>query len=376
MKTTSTDDRQPPSERLRHFTSRFVGMSISFLLLLAVAARADTRKTEGIDATAQERVAELIQNALGPNRVEITLTNGPATNSLAILTNIEANFREASMLMPNRLDLRFGIASALIGQALHTNAPFDVKMKSALKVYEEIHALDTNGFQAAVLHAAYARALGETNASESILTELMNVHPQRARAYLDKFRRIDEIHRITPNLDLQKVTPGNGKNAIVILGAGLETNGTMKAKLLARLQQGLSLARLYPEVPIIVTGGNQRSGITEAYAMSLWLINEGVRTNRLHLEDRATDTVGNAARSCGILQKLGVTHATLVTSGSHIRRALAIFEEATLARGLNLRFSHLASIDEPETDEARERVAIYRDVLRTSGIWAYPGIQR
>jgi len=345
---------------------------MSVLFLLVLAGKADTGITEGVNATAQERVAELIQNALGASRIEF----GPATNSLAIYTNIEANFRQASSLMPTRLDLRFGIASALVGQALQTNAPFDLKMKGALKVYQEIHALDTNGFQSTVLYAAYARAVGETNLSESTLTELMNLHPQRARAYREKFRRIEEIQRIIPNFDLQKVGPVNGTNAIVILGAGLETNGTMKPKLLGRLQQGLVLSRLYPEAPIIVTGGNQKSGITEAYAMSLWLINEGVRTNRLHLEDRATDTVGNAVRSCAILQKLCVTHATLVTSASHIRRALAIFEEAALARGLNLQFSHLASKDEPETDEDRERVATYRDVMRTSGIWAYPGIQR
>lgn len=331
---------------------------------------------EGVDAAAQERVAELIQNVLGANRVDFTQANGLATNSLAIYTNIEANFREASMLMPNRLDLRFGIASALVGQALQTNAPFDVKMKSALNVYQDIHALDTNGFQAALLYAAYTRAMGEMNVSESTLDGLMKVHSNRTSAYRERFRRLDEILQMIPNLDPQSITLPNGTNAIVILGAGLETNGTMKAKLVGRLQKGLSLARLYPEAPVIVTGGNQKGGVTEAFAMSLWLVNEGVRTNRVHLEDRATDTVGNAVRTCRILKKLGITHATLVTSGSHLRRALADFEEAASAEGLRLKFSHLVSKDEPEVDEGREKVAVYRDALRTSGIWAYPGIQR
>ena len=370
----STDRRQFQLRKLHDFRYRFIGISLSFLLWVVFAGNAG--KAEGINATAQERVAELIQNALGPDRAGISLPNSATTNALALYTIIETNFRQASMLMPDRLDLRFGIASALIGQALQTNAPFDVKMKSALKVYEDIHALDTNGFQAAVLHAAYARAAGETNLSESMLASLMNVHPQRARAYREKFGRIDAIQRIVPNIELQRLAPPSGTSAIVILGAGLETNGTMKLKLLGRLQQGLSLARLYPEAPIIVTGGNQRSGLTEAYSMSHWLINEGLHTNRLHLEDRATDTVGNALRSLSILQKLGVTHVTLVTSGSHMRRALAIFEEAALVRGIRLQFAHLASKDQPETDEGRERVAMYRDVMRTSGIWAYPGIQR
>jgi uncharacterized SAM-binding protein YcdF (DUF218 family) len=377
--------KELPHDRLFHFGMsrpptqwRLFRLLFSVLVWTLFPGTMGRASAESINAEAQERVAELIQNALGSYRVESALRSGATNNALSTLTNIEAGFREASMLMPNRLDLRFGIASALVGQALQTNAPFKGKMKSALKVYEEIHALDTNGFQAPILYAAYARAIGETNASESTLTALAKVHPERARAYREKFRRIDEIERMIPNMEPHTMARSNGTNAIVILGAGLETNGMMKAKLFGRLRQGLVVARLYPEAPIIVTGGNQKGGVTEAYVMSQWLVNEGVRTNRLHLEDRATDTLGNAVRSCGILQKLGATHVTLVTSSSHIRRALAIFEETARKRGLSMEFSHLASKDEPESelDEGRERVAIYRDVMRASGIWTYPGIQR
>jgi len=136
------------------------------------------------------------------------------------------------------------------------------------------------------------------------------------------------------------------------------------------------LAKLYPEAPIVVTGGNAKAGVTEAYRMGLWFLNEGISTNRLYIEDQARDTVGNAIRSCAILQNLGVTHVTLVTSASHLHRALADFEEAALDRGLKAKFFHLVAKDRPDLDQNRERVAIYRDVLRTSGIWAYPGIQR
>lgn len=347
------------------------------LLFLAAFAGAAVQVTaQGVDAEAQARVAELIQNVLGSYRAESTLTNGAASNSLAAYKNIEASFREASRIMPDRLDLRFGIASALIGQALQTNAPFDLTIKNALTVYREIHALDTNGFQAGILHAAYARAVGDAHASESLLAELRIGHPEKVRAYREKFRRIDDAQGIILDTELPKARHPNGTNAIVILGAGLETNGMMKPKLLGRLQQGLLLARFYPDAPIIVTGGNQRAGVTEAYVMGAWLEKQGVRTNRLHLEDRATDTVGNAIRSCAILQKLGVTHITLVTSRSHLRRALAIFEEAAVNREFSLQISHLVSIDESEIDAARERVALYRDVMRTSGLWAYPGFQR
>jgi uncharacterized SAM-binding protein YcdF (DUF218 family) len=278
--------------------------------------------------------------------------------------------------MPNRLDLRFGIASALIGQAIQTNCPFDLKMKSALRVYQDIRALDPKGFQAALLHAAYSRALGETRVSESTITHLMEDYPQRTRGYLESFQRVDKILQIRPNENTSEIEGFGKDHIIVVLGAALETNGTMKAKLLSRLQQGLLLARLVPDASILVTGGNPRRGLTESFLMSQWFINQGISTNRLYIEDQARDTVGNAVWSCAMIEKLGITHVTIVTSASHMRRALVDFEEAALPQGLHLKFSHLASKDEPVIDEARERVAVYKDALRASGIWAFPGVQR
>jgi hypothetical protein len=370
------DRRHSLLGKFRPYGTIFVWLALCGPFWADLAATAEQTMAQAVSAESQERVAELIQNALVAYRADSTLTNGPTSSPSGTYTNIEASFRQASTLMPDRLDLRFGIASALIGQAIQTNSQFDLKMKSALKVYQDIHALDTNGFQAAVLYAAYTRAIGETNASESTITQLVAVHPQKTRAYLETFRRVAEILRTTPNEQPQTTMPMSRDHAIVVLGAGLETNGTMKPKLLGRLQQGLLLAKLYPEAPVLVTGGNQKRGVTEAYAMSLWFMNEGISTNRLYLEDQAKDTVGNAVRCCGILQKLGITHVTLVTSASHIRRALADFEEAALCQGLLLKIAHLVSKDEPDIDEGRERVAIYRDVMRTSGIWAFPGIQR
>lgn len=358
----------------------FLSLLLAWVNPQRAAVLPSTRLEESVSADAQERVAELTQKVLGPFRNEGALSDGggTATNQIApsiTYTNIEAAFREASALMPGRLDLRFGIASALIGQALQTNAPFELRMKSALQTYQDIHALDTNGFQAALLYAAYTRAIGETNASENTIERLIRTHEARTRSYLEKFRRLDEVMQITPTNLPPKDLPASGR-AIVIFGAALETNGLMKPKLIDRLKQGLAVAQLYPEAAIVVSGGNQKGGLTEAYLMSRWLVEQGISTNRVYPEDRATDTVGNAVYSCAILQKLGIAHVTLVTSASHMRRAMADLEEAAIDRGLRITFSHGAAPDQSALDEKRERVAVYRDVLRTSGLWAYPGIQR
>ncbi|MDB6040863.1 MAG: hypothetical protein JWM99_4704 [Verrucomicrobiales bacterium] len=360
---------------VRHVRRFFLWLALSVPFFATMGAAAGQQMLSRLNADLQERTAQLIQNVLGPYRGEATVTNGLTISSVTY-SNIEAAFREASRLMPDRLDLRFGIASALIGQATQTNTQFDLKMKSALHVYQEIRALDTNGFQAALLYAGYTRAIGETNESESAIAQLQAGHRERTRPYPEKFQSIDEILRMKLDDNPPKFLSMSRNHGIVVFGAALETNGTLRPKQIGRLRQGLELARLNPEAPIIVSGGNPRNGITEAYAMSHWFMNEGISTNRLYLEDQSRDTVGNAIYSCALLQKLGITQVTLVTSASHLKRALAIFLEASLQRGLNLRISHLVSKDDSTVDESRERVAIYRDVLRASGIWAFPGIQR
>jgi hypothetical protein len=339
------------------------------------ALDADEPGAHALNAESQAAVARLIQNAIGPFR-SAELKMGATNNPSGYYTNVEASFREASRLMPNRLDLRFGIASTLLGQALQTNTQFDVKIKDALEVYRQIWALDTNGFEAPMLYAAYTRAIGDTNASHATVYRLMNIHPDRTRDYLDRFRRVDALLKTVPNPKPDKTFSTNKDHAIVILGAALETNGIAKIKLVERLKKGLKLARVYPEAPIILTGGNQRAGVTEAYVMARWLRKKGVAPARLYLEDQARDTVGNAIFSAVILQKLGVTQVTVVTSSTHIRRGLIDLQEACLQRGLTLHYSNLAAKEETALDEKIERLATYRDVMRVSGFWTYPGVLR
>ena len=347
------------------------------LLVWVCAAPAGEPQSAGIDARAQERVTQLmqavIQNWRGGG------TNTPAsTNGMAAGVKLEAAFREASKLMPQRLDLRFGLASALLLQGLQTNGlQLQLKVSDALAVYQEIQALDPAGFDAPLLYAAYTRALGQTNASEVAVQKLTTINPDRTGQYLRVFDAVDRILQMTPPEKPRRNLPRNGGYGIVVLGAGLETNGAVKAKLTGRLEQCLKLARLYRRAPIILTGGNPKGGITEAYAMSVWCRQRWISKKRLILEDRARDTVENALFCAAILQRLGVTHVILVSSASHVRRGLADLQQACLQRGLKLQFETLASKKADMTlDRTRERLGIYRDVLRLSGLWAFPGLQR
>jgi uncharacterized SAM-binding protein YcdF (DUF218 family) len=145
------------------------------------------------------------------------------------------------------------------------------------------------------------------------------------------------------------------KPAIVILGYGLEPNGSMRPILRRRVLTGLTVAQFYPQSPIIVTGGNPRNGRTEAAAMRNMLMLLGFPANRIILEDRANSTVQNAAFSVPLAKEAGTTGIILVTSSTHQGRADGNFADA----GGNV----LATVSFPDGDPGTNIAQLVRDVM-------------
>ncbi|WP_062989553.1 YdcF family protein [Nocardia anaemiae] len=121
------------------------------------------------------------------------------------------------------------------------------------------------------------------------------------------------------------------QTAIVVLGYGLLPDGEMRPELISRLHAGYVQALLAPLSPIIVTGGNPCSGVTEAQAMADWLIGHGIPAERIHIEPEAVSTAQNAERSARIMHDIGTRDAVVVTSADHIDRAAALFGDAGIA---------------------------------------------
>ena len=78
---------------------------------------------------------------------------------------------------------------------------------------------------------------------------------------------------------------------------------------------------------------------------------------------------------------------TIVSSASHMRRAVTLFKEADRfyskmnGKEAARQFTNLVYMDFETVEEAHEvtrseELVIYRDLFRTAGIWQYPGIQR
>ncbi|MCL1964219.1 MAG: YdcF family protein [Firmicutes bacterium] len=113
-------------------------------------------------------------------------------------------------------------------------------------------------------------------------------------------------------------------DAMIVLGAQVRPEGIPSEALRRRLCLALQRYRERP-VPIICCGAQgPREPAAEGDFMCAWLRKNGVPDTMLLSENRSTDTMENIRYAKAMMEAAGLSHALVVTSDYHVRRALAI----------------------------------------------------
>jgi uncharacterized SAM-binding protein YcdF (DUF218 family) len=124
-------------------------------------------------------------------------------------------------------------------------------------------------------------------------------------------------------------------DGIIVLGGAVEPGISQAHGQVAlndageRMLGALTLARRYADAPILVTGGDAsllpRDRPSEAAVMRDLLVGQGVDPGRIRLEERSRNTVENAVFSREIAQPSPGQVWLLVTSATHMPRAVGCF---------------------------------------------------
>ena len=129
-------------------------------------------------------------------------------------------------------------------------------------------------------------------------------------------------------------TAGDGKDAVIVLGAGLKGGYTVSWTLAERLDKAAEYYENNPNVIIVVSGGQgEDEFVSEAYAMQQYLISKGVDEKNILLEDKSTSTRENFAFSKAVLDEFfsGSPYSNaFITNSFHCYRAGKYAETAGL----------------------------------------------
>jgi len=122
------------------------------------------------------------------------------------------------------------------------------------------------------------------------------------------------------------------EDVVIVLGAGVHGE-RVSLPLARRLDAAIAYWNQNSDALIVVTGGlGNRATITEAEAMSRYLIARGIPAEQILLEDRSTTTYENLLFARGILDERFPDgyRSVIVTNDFHIFRAVRIARQAGL----------------------------------------------
>lgn len=316
--------------------------------------------------TKRQVVDQLIEDALkafkSPARISHAGLTAKMPSNMEIVTS---RLLEAYQLEPYRTDLLISAANAQI---------YNKNVDRAIELFNQALAVAPDDVDLHSYLAVWSRFKGDNANLDKHMAALAKFNPGR-KADLDKiFSTVDRVLE-TPLKDKAGPAP-SGNNAIVTLGYALNPDGSMHEILVKRLETTLELAKADKEAIIVLTGGVPKNYKTEGRLMADWLIDKGVSADRIIEDNYATSTVGNALYSSYALARHKVQHATIISSASHVRRGQTLFEIASWQTGPHgITFDTVSYPDKPLSElkvaSDGELLGIYRDALRTYGMWSY-----
>jgi uncharacterized SAM-binding protein YcdF (DUF218 family) len=118
---------------------------------------------------------------------------------------------------------------------------------------------------------------------------------------------------------------------VVVLGGGhteglsLSPVDKLSESSLVRLAEGMRLQRLLPESKLVLSGGCDSRGTTEAETLAAAGASLGAPPDRMVLESQSRDTIDEVR---ALHAMLGQDRFALVTSANHLPRAMAMFRKA------------------------------------------------
>lgn len=155
-------------------------------------------------------------------------------------------------------------------------------------------------------------------------------------------------------------------DAIVVLGARIEADGSPGAALARRLTSATNVFERGLAPTILVSGGARWHGHIEAIAMRRFLIELGVPDDAVLIEPLARSTAENAFFCARVARSQGWRSLAVVSCPWHLPRALRNFERCGIPAVPIAAEAGPANRGHTILRDAKERTCTFLDAIRLS----------
>ena len=116
--------------------------------------------------------------------------------------------------------------------------------------------------------------------------------------------------------------------AILILGAKVDSSGNMSPALLGRMEESLALYQLGKSQTILISGDGENQQRNEIAVMKSWLLEQGVPEEDILADDHGLNTYASLYRAKHVYQ---LETLLVVTQNYHLGRALYLGQQLGLS---------------------------------------------
>ena len=162
-------------------------------------------------------------------------------------------------------------------------------------------------------------------------------------------------------IDIDKATELDDVDFILVLGAGLRSDGSPSDMLADRLLVGISLLENGVSDKLLMSGDNSGEHYNEVAAMQTFALEHGVSPDKIILDGEGYSTYESVFNA---VKKYGAKKIVIVTQEYHLYRALYIAEDFGIdAYGVH---ADLRSYRKQVYRNVREQFARFKDFILTA----------
>lgn len=241
--------------------------------------------------------------------------------------------------------------------------------KEAFSQLDRILRRDPSDIHALSLSILAAKVTGEKEQVKNRLEALKYISPEAEEAVHNVLKYSDANNAKKVNYGSDQLTD-MVPDIIAVFGQSPNPDGTPSPALITRLEKTKEMAERYPDIPIVLSGGAVRYEHAEADVMAKWLIENGISSERLILDDIARDTPGNAVGMVKTFKEHGANKVLAVGTILHLPRATTVLKVYADAVGYDITIDSAGGGTPPSASKQEgERLYTYVNALRAGFLY-------